>query len=1130
MMRDDEIFADALGLSVAERGKFLDHVCAGDGVLRGRVQALLDGAQQAGGFLDAPLTAPLMITPFEQAGDAIGLPSVLSAVGSAKVEGSAKAGRYKLLEKIGEGGCGVVWMAEQSEPVRRKVALKVIKLGMDTKEVIARFEAERQALALMDHPNIAKVHDGGATESGRPYFVMELVRGIPITRYCDENNLSTDARLKLFNSVCHAIQHAHQKGIIHRDIKPSNILVAQHDDVAVPKVIDFGIAKATQGRLTDATVFTAFAQFIGTPAYMSPEQAEFSGLDVDTRSDIYSLGVLLYELLTGRPPFDPKSLQQAGLDEIRRIIREVEPPRPSTRLSTLTNADRATVAKLRGAAPAQLSTQLSGDLDWIVMKALEKNRVRRYETVAGLAADIERHLHNEPVAARPASAAYRCQKLFLRHKLAFMAGAAIAASLVGGLTLSTILFIQEKTTAERAHHAERAQAAARELAELAQSNEAKLRVRAETEAARSTQVAGFLRNVLVSAGPSATLGRTSVRDLLEKTRQQMGAELQDQPAMLAELQDTLGVVYCELGERIRAIELHRSALAARRKLFGNEHADVATSLHNLAVPLVRFSWLAEAEPVLDEALAIRRKLLGPEHAAVADTLFLLADLRFGQGRYDDAERLHREVIAIRRKLFGPEHSGVADAMVALALDIRWKRGSALAEVESMIREGLAMQRRLLGAEHPDIAMSLRRLAIVIAAQSRLPEAAQLARESLDIRRKLMGNDSYLVAQVLNELGGYLLKQGKLDEAEPLLRESAELQRHDEPTRTGAERFRNLAQLLVERRGPNAETEALLREAIATDLRRIGPRSAPDESIYKPIREFLRLKKQPDDHVSVQQELFAQREAVFGPDPRGKWMLVHARAEALVNLGQFAEGLPLAEEAFAGLKLAVGPDDADTVAARIVLGRLYGGTGQKSRGVGELEEAERLIRATLVAEKEWVTLVNRFYLFLAAAYGEAGRFADARRILQDAILLREKKLGANSPWVALCRLDLAGVALREKKYAQAETEMRTGLSDAARILATADGFGPHYSRGYLGAALAGQGKFDEAEPLLIQSCEGLLTDPLPDGPQRQRMAAEISAYLIKLYEASDRPEQVARWKKKFAATAGSSATGKEGKGS
>jgi tetratricopeptide (TPR) repeat protein/serine/threonine protein kinase len=411
-MSERSIFLAALELDPAERPAYLDRVCAGDPALRSQVEQLLEAHQGPGAFMERP--APVLVATVDEP--------------AAERPGTV-IGPYKLLEPIGEGGFGVVFLAEQTQPVRRKVALKVLKPGMDSAQVVARFEAERQALALMDHPHIARVFDGGQTASGRPYFVMELVKGLPITRFCDDNRLTVRQRLELFVSVCAAVQHAHHKGIIHRDLKPSNILVTRHDTTPVVKVIDFGIAKALGQELTDKTLFTGLAQMIGTPLYMSPEQAGLSGLDIDTRSDIYSLGVLLYELLTGTTPFDKERFKEADYDELRRIIREEEPPRPSTRLSTLGPA-APTVSARRGSDPKRLSQLLCGELDWIVMKALDKDRGRRYETANGFAMDVQRYLADEPVLACPPSAGYRFRKFARRNK-----GTLVTAALLGAMLL-----------------------------------------------------------------------------------------------------------------------------------------------------------------------------------------------------------------------------------------------------------------------------------------------------------------------------------------------------------------------------------------------------------------------------------------------------------------------------------------------------------------------------------------------------------------------------------------------------------------------------------------------------------------------------------------------------------------------
>jgi WD40 repeat protein/serine/threonine protein kinase len=455
------LFDAALLLPREQRIAYVQAACAGDDALRQRVRALLAAHEAAGSFMEDPAAAARPGPPGDPTSDETRPSGTIEMAAPSADEAVGRTiGRYKLRQKIGEGGCGVVYAAEQTEPVRRKVAIKVIKLGMDTQQVIARFEAERQALAMMDHPNIAKVLDGGTTESGRPYFAMELVRGIRITDYCDQNKLGTRDRLALFTQVCQAIQHAHQKGVIHRDIKPSNILVTLHDGVPVPKVIDFGIAKAIEGRLTDSTVFTQLHQFMGTPAYMSPEQAEMSGLDIDTRSDIYSLGVLLYELLSGTTPFDAKELGAAGIDAMRTMIREQEPVRPSTRLGGMLGTSSTTIAQHRSTDAVRLVHQIRGDLDWIVMKCLEKDRTRRYETANGLAADLRRHLTNEPVTARPPSTVYRMQKAIGRNRLAFAAAAVVAASLVAGIGVSTwqaILATRASESARKSGVAEKEQ-------------------------------------------------------------------------------------------------------------------------------------------------------------------------------------------------------------------------------------------------------------------------------------------------------------------------------------------------------------------------------------------------------------------------------------------------------------------------------------------------------------------------------------------------------------------------------------------------------------------------------------------------------------------------------------------------
>jgi serine/threonine protein kinase len=538
-----EIFHEALDRDPDERAELLRERCGDDVRLRTEVETLLRFYAET----DGPQTMhPEVALRFEEPGEKAG----------------ERIGRYKLLEAIGSGGFGTVWMAEQEEPVRRKVALKVIKLGMDTKQVVARFEAERQALALMDHPNIAKVLDGGATRAGRPYFVMELVRGVPITAYCQQARLPTRQRLELFRKVCHAIQHAHQKGVIHRDIKPSNILVTQIDGEAHPKVIDFGIAKATERRLTERTLFTEFRQMVGTPEYMAPEQAEMVGVDVDTRADVYSLGVLLYELLTGTKPFEIKSLLQRGYDEILRTIREVDPPRPSNRLSTL-GERLPEIAAYQQTQPRSLGKLVHGELDWIVMKALEKDRARRYSTAQDFAADVERFLLDEAVQASAPGRFYRLRKFVSRHKLGAASVLLLAVLLISSMLVS--LFLARQAHAERDRALQQALMAQEMQVRMLEANRD-----AEVAEDKAAHVSGFLTDLFASADPYPQK-EVAVREVLDAAASRLPVEFGDQPLVEARVRQTVGKAYGALGLHAEGLaHLERSLEIQRRQLGEND--------------------------------------------------------------------------------------------------------------------------------------------------------------------------------------------------------------------------------------------------------------------------------------------------------------------------------------------------------------------------------------------------------------------------------------------------------------------------------------------------------------------------------------------------------------------------------
>jgi eukaryotic-like serine/threonine-protein kinase len=759
------IFGEALELaSEEERRAYLDRACQGNADLRARIDALLLAHHDLGEFLEQPVPPPSVTW------DA---PGPLEAPGTV-------IGPYKLMEQIGEGGFGLVFVAEQQQPVRRKVALKVIKPGMDSRQVIARFEAERQALALMDHPGIARVLDAGTTGAGRPYFVMELVRGIPITDYRDRNQLTPRERLGIFVDVCHAIQHAHQKGIIHRDVKPSNVLVTPHDGKPVAKVIDFGVAKAIYQHLTERTIYTQFAQMIGTPLYMSPEQAEMSGLDVDTRSDIYSLGVLLYELLTGSTPLERKRLAQAAYDEMRRLIREEEPPRPSLRLSTLETLP--SVAACRKTEPAKLSRMMKGELDWVVMKALEKDRTRRYETANGLARDLQRYLADEVVEARPASSGYRLRKFARKNRAALATTATIGLLLIAGIAVST----WQAVRARRAEIAAIKAADAERLAKLdaeAQKTKAMAAAAAEKEARGQAQrrLAQIEKGNEIITSIFTELDIRKVREgsepleavlaeRLVKAAGQLEGEAVGDPLVVAALQDRLGQSLLSLGRPRQAIPLFVKARETRKSLLGDDRPDILESTNNLAIGYQNDGKLDLALPLLEETLKLRKAKQGADHL---DTLMSMNNLAAGYhaaGKLDLALPLLEQALKLRKAKLGTDHPDTLTSMNNLATC--YQDVGKLELALPLLEETLKLSKAKLGADHADTVGRMSNLAMGYRAVGKLDLALPLLEETLKLSRAKLGADHPITLTIMNNLALGYRAAGKLDLALPLFQESA----------------------------------------------------------------------------------------------------------------------------------------------------------------------------------------------------------------------------------------------------------------------------------------------------------------------------------------------------------------------
>ena len=941
--------------------------------------------------------------------------------------GCLLAHRYKLREKIGEGGMGEVWVAEQIQPVHRKVAIKLIKPGMDSKAVLARFEAERQALALMDHPHIARVLDGGTTEQGRPFFVMDYVQGVPITQYCDEVQLSVAQRLELFVPVCQAVQHAHQKGIIHRDLKPSNILVCLYDSKPVPKVIDFGLAKALYQPLTEHSVYTAHGMALGTPLYMSPEQAEVNNLDIDTRSDIYSLGVILYELLTGSTPIERQRFKQAAWQEMLRLIKEEEPPRPSMRLSG--SGTLGSIAAQRQVESAKLTRLVRGELDWIAMKALAKERSRRYETANGLARDLERYLHDEPVEACPPSVTYRATKLLRRYKGPVLAAAVVLLALVGGL-VGTGWGLMRAEQARAVADTERKRAEANEQKALEEKRVAhavrdflqyKLLGQADTEAQA---------NALVRGGDLAAAAKydVTVRELLDRAAAELSPEkieasFPKQPLLQAEILQTVGATYRGVGEFGQAVSLLQRAAGLRQQQLGSDHPETLTTLIHLARAYDSAGKLPEAIKLLEQVRAASEAKLGLGHHLTVATLNNLAAVYQEAGRLPEAITLYEQVRAASDAKL-PDHSDVSTTLGGLAVAY-WEAGR-VPEAIRLLEQVHAAEDAKLGPDHPSTLTTLNNLAAVYQKAGRLPDAIKLLEEARVAQDGKLGPDHPSTLTTLNNLAAVYQKAGRLPEAITLYEQ--------------------------------------VRAAREAKLGRDHPRTL---TTLNNLAAAHWSAKQLDRSIPLFEDVVKRRQAKLGREHPDTLSSVANLGVNYRDAGRLDEAIPLLEEAYR--KRQAHPRLAWVGTALLAAYVKAGKTADTSRLVQELvAKARKQFPSDSLQLADALASVAKPLLSL-------DHYADADVILRECLALLEKQakspVGDASgspmvrPWqVANAKSVLGSALLGQERYADAEPLLLAaveGLQKDAKAI-------PPQSRGIIAEAMdrlvmlyEATGKADEA---------------------------------------------------------------------
>jgi len=1085
----------------ADRAAVLNRECATDVELRQRVEALLRSNDEPDRFLDRPFVGPAARSlayvgrpdggvaskssadfardstpapPGEPAPSA----TVKRAASLPITEGPGNSiGPYKLLQKIGEGGMGAVYMAEQEQPVRRWVALKIIKPGMDSERVVARFEAERQALALMDHQNIARVLDVGTTETGRPFFVMELVQGVSITEYCDRNQLTTKARLELFIPVCQAIQHAHQNGIIHRDIKPSNVLVTLYDSRPVAKVIDFGVAKAIEQRLTERTTFTQFGSVVGTIEYMSPEQAETSTLGLDTRSDIYSLGVLLYELLTGTTPVDRQNTSGSAYADILRRIRDEEPPKPSSRLKTLKDT-LPMISAQRQSEPARLTKLLRGELDWIVMKALEKDRTRRYQTASGFGHDVQRYLDGDVVEACPPSATYRLRKFARKNRAALVTVGSFALLLLVGAVLSIWQAIRATkaeavaiSQAKRAIIAEERSRLERDRAVAAEAQARAEEEKAERSAAEAKAVLGFFQDQVLSAarpeGLEGGLGKdVTIRKAVDVAEPKIAGAFSDQPTTEASVRSVLGQTYYDLGEPALAVRQRERALELRTADLGPDHPDTLTGQNSLALAYWAAGQNDRAIPLLERTLAARSAKLGPNHPDTLTSQNNLALVYQAAGELDRAIPLLERTAAARSAQLGPDHPDTLISQSNLAN--AYRVGGQFERALLLSERTLAVQTASLGPDHPDTIISRNNLANAYHDAGQFDRAIPMLERTLAMGTAKLGPDHPRVLITRSILASAYRDAGQLDRAIPLLERT-----------------------------------------LAAQTARLGPDHPNTLASQNNLAIAYRDAGQFDRATPVLERTLAMLTVKLGPDHISTLVAHNGLANAYCDAGRFDLAIPLFERTLAAQTAKIGTDHPDTLANQNHLANAYRDAGQLDRAIALFERTLATQTAKLGPDHP-STLTTRFDL--GGAYQARGDSARAESLLRDVLVARKTKLGAQHPQVAQTLSALGRNLLAQQKWAEAEPLLREGLAiwESRRP----DDWNRFNSQSLLGNSLLGQKKYTEAEPLLLSGYEAIRAREAKLPASKKIYLTEAGERNVRLYEAWGRTEEAAAWRAKL----------------